>query len=329
MGATYFWRVDEVTPGGTVIGDVWGFAVTSTAPPTNRTYEWTFDRANLDIAIGNGVMEYADGASAGLVTFGTTGAGAPNIGGEVAHYMRVPAFSGLGNGLLLTFNESGPNGGGAYINQFTWIADLLVPSPLGWTALFNSNPENANDADFYISPTGEVGTTPGYSPAGRITAGTWNRVAFVANLTANRLTYYVNGTLARDVTSSGLLDGRWSLYSNADAGPDLLLFNEGDGSGQYTHELYVNSIAFKDQALSATEIAALGTPRAEGIFIRKLTITRNGSQVTLTWPGGANVLVQRATTVSPANWQTIPVTLGASSHTESAVGNAFFRLAAP
>ena len=330
MGVTYFWRVDEVTPSGTNTGDVWAFTVTTTPPQTNTTYEWTFDNANLDIALGDGVMEYADGASGGLVSFGNTGSGVPNIGGRVASYMRVPAFSGLANGLLLTFNGSGPNGSGAYINQFTWIADMLVPGTLNWVALFNTNPENANDADFYISPTGQVGTTPGYSLAGTITVNTWYRVAFVANLTSGKLTFYVNGALARDITTTGLLDGRYSLFSNADPGPDLLLFNEGDTSGQYTHELYVNSVAFKDQAMSAADILALGAPRAEGIFVRKLSISRNGSQVQLSWAGAGNVLLQKATSISPANWQTISGTLGASSYSEATGTNpGFYRLAAP
>jgi hypothetical protein len=49
------------------------------------------------------------------------------------------------------------------------------------------------------------------------------------------------------------------------------LFNEGDTSDVYTHALYVNSIAFADRELNATEIAALGSPKAAGIFIPEPT----------------------------------------------------------
>jgi hypothetical protein len=62
------------------------------------------------------------------------------------------------------------------------------------------------------------------------------------------------------------------LYSNADAGPDLLLFNEGDTSGNYTHELYINSIAFIDHAMTGGELSALGGPSAQGILVPEPTV---------------------------------------------------------
>ncbi|HWN97219.1 MAG TPA: PEP-CTERM sorting domain-containing protein, partial [Methylomirabilota bacterium] len=79
--------------------------------------------------------------------------------------------------------------------------------------------------------------------------------------------FYVNGTLVKQNSGAGLLDGRWALYSNIDAGPDLLLFNEGDTSGQYTHELYVNSIYFTDRTMTPVELTALGGPNAAGIVV--------------------------------------------------------------
>ena len=36
------------------------------------------------------------------------------------------------------------------------------------------------------------------------------------------------------------------VFSNLDAGADLLLFNEGDTSGNYTLELDNNSVPFMD-----------------------------------------------------------------------------------
>ena len=62
-----------------------------------------------------------------------------------------------------------PNSGGDYLNEYTMIWDVLVPDTTGWTPLFNSDPENSNDADFYITDTGALGIGAlGYSPAGTI-----------------------------------------------------------------------------------------------------------------------------------------------------------------
>jgi len=82
------------------------------------------------------------------------------------------------------------------------------------------------------------------------------------------MSYYVNGTQVATGSQGGSgVDGRWSLNSNLDPGADLLLFNEGDTSGNYTHELYVNSVAFVDTAMTSGDLAALGGPKAIGILV--------------------------------------------------------------
>ncbi len=261
---TFSWRVDEVTASGVVTGDVWTF--TTLNPNASTVYEWTFDHANLDTALGNGVMSNADPATAGLTSFGTTdGASVPHVGGQPAGYLSVPAFATPAQGYLLTLGDSGPNGGGGYLNRFTFIFEVLIPSPLNWTPLFNSNPQNANDADWYVDPTGRLGIDDlGYSSASAVTANTWQRLAFTG------------------------------------------------------------------RTLSAAEIAALGGPRPEGIFVRRLRATLEGPDVSLAWSGAANTRLQRETTLSPAGWQEVPGTSGASQYTQPATNSsAFFRLVQP
>lgn len=234
------------------------------------SYEWTFNSGNLSTSLGNGSMTYADVQTASLTTFGLTGGGVPNIGGQVANFIRVPVLPSLGNGYLLTFDNTGPNGGGSYVNQYTLIYDLLSPGVPGWTALFNSNPGNpsGNDADFYIASDRSVGIGSIYSAAGAIASDTWYRLAFVMDGSAGTMAYYLNGAPVASGSQGGSgLDDRWSLFSNLDAGADLLLFNEGDASGNYTHELYVNSIAFVDHAMNSSELLALGGPSAPGILV--------------------------------------------------------------
>ena len=329
LGVSYYWRVDEVTSSGVITGAVWNFTVSSSPAPTNAIYEWTFSRGDLSATLGNGVMEYADGATPGLTGFGTTdGPTVPHIAGQPASYLHVPAFAQTGNGYLLSFTDSGPNGGGAYLNRFTFIADVLVPGSLNWLPFFNANPANANDADFYIAPDGSIGIgTLGYSAVGLVAANTWYRVAFAADLGLGAVTFYLNGAPVRQRTGGSLLDGRFSLYSNVDAGPDLLLFNEGDTSGVYTHELYVSSVAFTDRTMSSAELAALGGPNAEGIFARRLASVRDGASVVITWPGAPNLRLQKATNLSNPAWKDVPGTLGTNTFTETApAGTAFYRL---
>lgn len=259
-------------------------------------YEWRFTNADLSAALGNGVMSYADESTTpGLTSFGTTdGSTVPHISGSPAKYMHVPAFTLNTDGYLLQFNDSGPNGGAsAYINRYTLVFDMLVPGPTPWPAwvvpYFNANPYNLDsDADFYLSGAGEIGIgSGGYSATNTITADTWYRIAFVADLKANTLAYYVNGTNVKSRAADGL-GGRWSLYSNQDAGPDLLLFNEPWATS--THELYVSSVAFTDRVLSPAELAVLGGPSANGILVGSfaprptLTIQASGGGAMISWP---------------------------------------------
>ncbi|MCW5555956.1 MAG: endonuclease/exonuclease/phosphatase family protein [Verrucomicrobiae bacterium] len=304
-GTTYFWRVDTTTTGGVVTGSVWSFTTAAVVP---QTYEWTFALSNLTAALGKGVLAFADAATSNLTVFGATdGATVPHIGGQPAKFMRVPQMPSPQNGYLVTFTESDPNGGGVYLNQYTIIQDLLVPSPLGWAAMFNTNPGNANDADFYIGGDGSVGIAAlGYSSAGIIAANTWYRIAVTADLGAGTVAYYVNGTPVHTRTGGSLLDGRFALYSNLDPGADLLLFNEGDGSGNYTHQLYLAAWAFVDRTLTAAEVSALGAAKAGGIFsgpALKASVARDGDELLLSWDGGKGPFqVQRTASLLPSGW---------------------------
>jgi len=173
-------------------------------------------------------------------------------------------------GYLLNFAASGPNGGGSYINQYTFILDVLIPGPLDWTPFFNTDPGNGsgNDADWYLASDGSLGIGAlGYTATGLIQPSTWYRIGFTADLGAGDVRYYVNGTRVFTRTGGSLLDGRFSLYSNADSGPDLLLANENDTSGNYTHAQIYSAVAFVDQTLSDAQFAALGGPNATGIYV--------------------------------------------------------------
>jgi len=304
------------------------FVAVRAAGATTNVYEWTFDGGSLAPVLGKGSLSFADATTASVTTFGTTGGGVPHIGGQPASFMHVPIFNAKENGYLVTLLQSGPNGGGAYINQYTLIMDILVPAPLNWTALFNTDPGNSNDADWYVAPDGSVGIAAlGYTVANLFAPDTWYRLAFTADLGAGVATYYQNGALVFQRSGIALLDGRYSLYSTNDNLPSLLLFNEVDLSGNYTHELYVAGIAVVDRTLSANDVAALGGPQAEGIYARRLHSSRQGTNVVLNWNSASTLRLQRTFTLSSPDWQNVPATLGASSFTNTApTGDTFYRL---
>jgi endonuclease/exonuclease/phosphatase family metal-dependent hydrolase len=304
----YYWHVNESTPTGTVTGDVWSF----TTKGTNAlVYEWNFANGNLAPALGNGVLAYADGTTtSNLTTFGTTdGTTVPHISGNAAKFLHAPAFNAAGNGFHVTFTDSNPNGGGSYINQFTMIFDVLLPGTINWFPFFNTNPGNANDADFYVNSSGALGIAAiGYSASDIIAANTWYRVAFAADLAAGTITYYRDGNPV--YTGSATLDGRHSLYSSFDSGPDLLLFNEGDTSGVYTHEVYLSSFCFTPRSMSASEILALGSPKAHGILAPAVPLTAaielQTTNILLSWSGGESPYqIQKSGTLTNPSWHNL------------------------
>jgi len=312
------------------------------------SYEWRFTNGDLGAALGNGVMSYY-GSAEGLTSFGTTdGSTVPHIDGSPAKYMHVPAFTLYTDGYQLQFNDSGPNVGPANVNCYTLMFDMLVPSSPAWSAwvvpYFNTDPYNYgtwpstdphngdNDADVWLTGTGEIGIGSGYySAPSTITPDTWYRIAFVADARTNTLAYYVNGTEVKSRPLDGL-GGRWSLYSNQDAGPDLLLFNEPSATA--THELYVSSVAFTDRALSAAELAALGGPSANGILVGSfaprptLTIQASSGVVTVSWPTSyVGYALEQSESLTAPEWK--PVAGIINNSVDIAAGSApkFFRLA--
>jgi endonuclease/exonuclease/phosphatase family metal-dependent hydrolase len=330
-GTTYYWRIDTTRPTGVLTGPVWSF--TTAGALGTQSYEWNFALGDLSPALGKGLFTFVDAATSNLTSFGTTdGASVPHINGQPAKFMLVSQALNPAYGYHVSLVDSAANSGGSYINQFTIIQDILVPAPLNWVALFNTNPQNANDADFYINDVGAVGIGAlGYSPGGLIAANTWYRIAFAADLGAGVVSYYVNGARVFRRTGGSLLDGRFSLYSDFDAGPDLLLFNEGEAAGNYTHPLYLSAWAFVDRTLTDAEIAALGGPKTGGILAGppiRLRAARDGANVLLQWTGGKGPFqTQRVSSLVATSWQNIGLLSNGRSFTEP-LGpiSAFYRI---
>jgi len=239
-------------------------------------FEWDFN-ANLTPTLQSGgvaTMDYFNPATAAATVFGTTGGAIPNPAGGASGYVYFPGNSlpgGLG-GYTISYTGVSANGGGSYVNNYTMMWDLYIPS-LNWTALMNTAPDHANDADFYVADDGTVGIGGlGYSsPSGSlVAAGQWYRLAFVQDQTDNKSLYYVNGTQVFSGAAASL-DGRFSLYTGADTPPQIVILGEGETTGNYANDVYLSAYYFSDTVLTDAAIAGLGGVTAGGIVVPEPT----------------------------------------------------------
>jgi hypothetical protein len=240
-----------------------GVLLLGLAAPAGAGYtQFDFNTGDLSATFGPGILSYFQNASAADVQFGTASSfGIAALPGGNAGVMRFPAFA-PDKGLFLK-TAAPPNGGGAYINQFTMVWDMLVPNvSANWLSFFNSNDANANDGDFFIrNSDGGIGISGDYQ--GKVNSGQWHRIAASFDLTGPTLSKYIDGILVGSQTLSAGVDGRWSLYSANDPLDGVLILADNDGD---MNPGYLNSFLFVDRAMTLTEIAALGGPNAIGII---------------------------------------------------------------
>ena len=214
--------------------------------------------------------------------------------------MKLPDARDKGGatGLLAQFplRTNGAPGSTA-LNRYSLVMDVLVPETTFRTAeelqgttqylaLFQSNP--SQDAAWFVRNTGAT-TTLGVAASygGPFAHGAWQRLALVMALdeptSSARYRAYIDGqevsslvwdSIATDSTRNIALrnvdlvnDGNFAIGTLARAFPSLFqtstsesvftLFNDGTNE---LGELYVANLQFRDDALSPTEIAALGGP---------------------------------------------------------------------
>ena len=218
----------------------------------NITGQWDFNSGDLSATVGTALAYRGDTAA-------TTSFTSTTIGGNPANVMNFPAATQL-QGYTMTHGMS-PNGGsGTYVNQWTLIMDINMPSATSgsWRALLQSNQANGNDSDIWVNPSNAIGIGGGYN--GTLTLDTWHRLAFVFD--ASSLTFgdnscreFIDGVLV-GVKVGVTHDGTYGLD------PTALLFTDNDGETSYGS---VNSIQIHDTLLSDSYIAGLGGATAAGI----------------------------------------------------------------
>lgn len=232
------------------------------SPLKLTTANYTFDNRNLQsTGIGSQLrpLNYSDIKLLQNVDFGTTDEfGIKPINGEVATVMKVPAFNPK-NGLFLFTNFSP----GIYEElhfEYSLMMDVYIPkkSEGKFISLMQTNPENENDGDLFISPKG-IGIDGNYQ--GQFKSETWNRIVMV--VTEKGIKKYINGTFIGETPITG---GRWSVINTFPGGQNqgFLLFADDDNE---TSELYVNAIQLRNYPMSETEVLNLSGPKHKGFPI--------------------------------------------------------------
>lgn len=260
----------------------------STAAYSNYVAAYSYYRAAVDPTVPAlqpvPSLAYATTASFGIGP----------LGGHDRMVLRVPDARGAGQltGLIADFDLASP----AKINRYTVIMDVLIPQSTfsetnRWVSLFQprANADGLLFADTNLNDSGgyNFGVAGGY--AGGFLPDVWQRIALVIDLEAQagqpRYMSYLNGVPGAAIETPGAdrdpsIDGPLSIGALTDSNPPeaptlfsdledaakstLFFFNDEDND---LGTLYVANLQFRDAALSAGAIAALGGPTATAIAV--------------------------------------------------------------
>ena len=236
-------------------------------------------------------LAYATTGSFGVAALGSS------TGSTV---LRVPDMRGRGAavGMLASFPllANGTTSGGApltKLNRYTLVTDVLVPEST-LTSLPNYldllQPRGNGDGSLFVrKPSQQLGAAVSYG--GQIAPNTWYRIAMVMQLdaatSAPRYETYIDGQPIGQIVWDQIVvdsnrnadlkdfdlvpDGLWSIAALSETQSSLPanasgFFAFNDDSGE-VGELYVANMQFRDDALSAASVAALGGAAAGPIAV--------------------------------------------------------------
>lgn len=226
------------------------------------------------------------------LAYATTGSfGVASLGSGSTTVLRVPDMRGRGAavGMMAAFPllTNGTTSGGApltKLNRYSYVADILVPES-SFTGLPNYldlfQPRGSGDGSLFVrKPSREFGAATAYG--GPFLADRWYRIAMVMQLdaatSAPRYETYLDGQPVSQIIWDQIVvdsnrnaqlkdfdlvpDGLWSIAPLSETQSSLPanlsgFFAFNDDSGE-VGEMYVANMQFRDDALTATDVAALG-----------------------------------------------------------------------
>ncbi|HKX62121.1 MAG TPA: hypothetical protein VJS65_09760, partial [Verrucomicrobiae bacterium] len=315
-----------------------GSGIPVAIPESNVTGQWDFNQGNLAATVGR-ALQYFDGPNGSTATktlYGTcTALGVSLLNGEDAQIMQVPGDLDRNIGYVME-HLIPPNGGGARVNQYTLIMDVMVNNAgTGAAALLQiSSLNNTDDGDLFWQDNNFGQGENGYIGTGAFTPLVWHRVCAAYDEAAipPRVTKYVDGIFQDDWTANQGLDApRRALL------PTAILFADGDQDER--RMMWVNSVQIRNGALSKAEMEALGGPSASGVPVpiflppappeARLSVTRAGNSLRLTWPIALEGYILECSPILPAvTWTEVPSVSNCAAVPISA-GTQFYRLRHP
>jgi len=254
------------TGGATADQEVANITLYELGEPGPTFYEagyWEFDN---DLSSSTGQSDLHEVAIAG-VDRGVSYEAAV-INGADATVARVND-----GGALRVNHGLAPNGGGGYVNDYTILIDVLFPNTGEWMSLYQTNGCGetdelacANDGDWFVRSDGGIGISGNYG--GTVQANTWHRLVLTNDSATGLYTSYIDGNLVQQNVDAISLDGRFALYSEADASAYdwFLLFADDSGAGEMG-EVLINSAGIVNRSMSSDEVLALGGANAAGVSV--------------------------------------------------------------
>ena len=256
------------------LGSTWA-GLAAVAPYSSQ---WDFN-GTLAATVGGATLASSFGppATKSSITFTNL-----PIHGETAH---VAAFTR--GELFRAIHRLAPNGGGALVNRYSVIMDVLFNqrSP-GFTSLMQTKSVNTDDADWFMNEPGGLGILGVYG--GSATNGAWHRLILSVDTTQGVYRSYLDGVRVQQLTSDVIRDGRFALSTTT------LLFADNN---QETSGGFINSLQFRSEPLDDAEAAALGGAKAAGIPIPA------SSELRILFPKGGETLT--ATQPQNLSWSSI------------------------
>jgi autotransporter-associated beta strand protein len=268
--------------------DIQSISVNSVPPaPRSLVGLWEFNNAaNLgEATIGND-----------LVVGGTLHTHHPALADDLGNSQTGAITTEGGLGSFFTANHDIPaNGGGAEVNQYSFVIDLFSPPASRdiWRAVYSVTPgPNDDDAEYWIAPGNTIGVGDiGYS-AGPIDQTAWTRLVVTVDLAQAGTDFvtYLNGALHNAHTVDQAVDGRHGLLP---AGGLNVVHFLGDNTAEENPPMNVSTIALYQGVLSPIDVAALGG--AGDSFVLP-------DPVELTWTGATSSEWSTNVLGSPKNW---------------------------
>jgi hypothetical protein len=271
-------------PGGSVTNGT--ARLTVVHAPAYVIGQWDFDNSDLTASCGHD-LEFFDSAVEINTGFSSSEFfGLPPLNEMTVNVMQFSGqIPGSATGGYKMRHGLPGNGGGTNVNQYTLIMDIIYPatSDSQWRSLLQTDPNNSDDADFFVSNGNGLGINSVYH--GTIQPDTWHRIALTVDLAGPGpnpiVAKYIDGVKVGQQQLPAGRDGRWSLLA-VPSTPYALLFADNDVDVQVG---YVSSIQLRGGRLSDAEIAALGSATAKKIP-GCISARMESGELVVRWTGG-------------------------------------------